>query len=187
MGTEQERLASFSMTTVQDPQRPVPQPYFVPVSPKSVRRTQSSFLSGSTFSVTGFPFSLKLMVSFIVFPALNRLDYVLIVSDWGYFAADYGVAAFFAREEEPAVDEPSSLEQSLTKCWQERRKIWMARVGEPDARLPKVDESRNARTRQVSNSRLPDPGWTIHIPGSCSELRILNCPPLGTTLRCSSF
>jgi len=45
---------------------------------------------------------------------LSRLDYVLIVSECGYFSADYSVAAFFAREGEPAFDEPSILEQRLT-------------------------------------------------------------------------
>jgi len=61
--TRHERTASPSTRTVQAPQVPSPQPYFVPVSPRSARRTQSSVRPPSTSSATGRPLRRKRMVS----------------------------------------------------------------------------------------------------------------------------
>src|SRR3546814_4949734 len=47
MVTWQERTASPSMSTVQAPQSPVPQPYFVPVRFDASRSAQSSGVAGS--------------------------------------------------------------------------------------------------------------------------------------------
>jgi hypothetical protein len=44
---------------VQQPQIAIPQPYFVPVRPRSSRSTQSSGFSGSTSTVIDLPFTLK--------------------------------------------------------------------------------------------------------------------------------
>src|SRR3954468_10628668 len=49
-GTWQERMASPSRCTVQAPQTPTPQPYFVPVRPRRSRRIQRSGVSGSAAS-----------------------------------------------------------------------------------------------------------------------------------------
>ena len=55
-GVWQERTALPSTITVQAPHRPLPQPYFVPVSSRSVRSTHSSVRSPSVSSVVGLPF-----------------------------------------------------------------------------------------------------------------------------------
>src|SRR5262245_1980617 len=55
--TWQERCARPSTCTVQAPQNPAPQPYFVPVSPTMSRITQSSGVLGSASTETGFPFT----------------------------------------------------------------------------------------------------------------------------------
>src|SRR4051812_22250800 len=49
-GTWQERIASPSRCTVQAPQTPTPQPYFVPVRPRRSRRIQRRGVSGSAAS-----------------------------------------------------------------------------------------------------------------------------------------
>src|SRR4030042_4620111 len=69
-GYWQDLTASPSTRTVQAPQIPSPQPYFVPVSPSSVRRTQRSMRSGSTSRLTGRPLISKRMVSFMSVPSL---------------------------------------------------------------------------------------------------------------------
>src|SRR6187397_965089 len=55
--TWQERCARPSMCTVQAPQNPAPQPYFVPVSPTMSRITQSRGVLGSASTETGLPFT----------------------------------------------------------------------------------------------------------------------------------
>ena len=45
--------------TVHAPQKLSPHPYFVPVNPRSVLKTQRSFRSLSTDSLVGFPLSLN--------------------------------------------------------------------------------------------------------------------------------
>src|SRR5208282_3593231 len=62
-GIRQERNATLSTSTVQQPQCPSPQPYLGPVSPSSVRNTQSNRRSPSTFKRAGLPLSLKEIVS----------------------------------------------------------------------------------------------------------------------------
>src|SRR5208337_1439590 len=63
-----ERSAFPFTITVQAPQSPSPQPYFVPVRPRSYRRTHRRMRLGSTSKLTGFPFSLNPMVSFMSTP-----------------------------------------------------------------------------------------------------------------------
>jgi len=70
-GSRQERTASLPTTTVQAPQRLSPHPYFVPVRPRSVRRTQRSDRSPSTSSRMGLPLSRNEMESFIGVLALS--------------------------------------------------------------------------------------------------------------------
>src|ERR1039458_7752431 len=65
-----ERTGTPSSSTVQEPQCPSPQPNLVPVSPRSVRSTQSSRRSPSTFSRTGLSLSLKAIVSVMRFSSL---------------------------------------------------------------------------------------------------------------------
>src|SRR4029077_671687 len=50
-GVEQERTGAPSTCTVHAPQRPAPQPNFVPVNCKVSRNTQSSGVSGPTFTL----------------------------------------------------------------------------------------------------------------------------------------
>jgi len=55
----QERTDFPPTTTVQEPQSPTPQPYFVPVSPRSVRRAQRRERWSSVSKRTGLPFKVK--------------------------------------------------------------------------------------------------------------------------------
>src|SRR6188472_1624408 len=55
--TWQERCARPSICTVQAPQKPAPQPYFVPVNPMMSRITQSRGVLGSASTETGLPFT----------------------------------------------------------------------------------------------------------------------------------
>src|SRR5262249_43576404 len=64
IGTAQERMACPFTCTVQAPHWAIPQPYFVPVSPTSSRKTQSSGVSLSTSSRCEVP--LTLMVTMIL-------------------------------------------------------------------------------------------------------------------------
>src|SRR5712691_9004764 len=57
----QERAASPLMCTVQAPQRPAPQPNFVPVLSSVSRRTQRSGMSGLTSTVWDFPLRIKVV------------------------------------------------------------------------------------------------------------------------------
>src|SRR5262249_35584604 len=54
-GTWHERVATPSMCTVQAPQRAIPQPYLVPVSPIVSRNTQSKGALDSTSTLEDFP------------------------------------------------------------------------------------------------------------------------------------
>ena len=56
-GVEHERSGSPSTCTVQAPHWAMPQPYLVPVRPRSSRRTQSSGVSGSTSTSRRWPFT----------------------------------------------------------------------------------------------------------------------------------
>src|SRR5882762_4857927 len=58
-GETQERMALPSRCTVQAPQRAMPHPNFVPVSPKESRRTQSRGVEGSSSTDTDFPLRKK--------------------------------------------------------------------------------------------------------------------------------
>src|SRR5262249_13420243 len=57
----QERVASPSRWTVQEPQSPLPQPNLVPVSPIESRRTQSSGVSGATSTSWLAPLTVSFM------------------------------------------------------------------------------------------------------------------------------
>ena len=57
----QERIASPSESTVHAPQRPAPQPYFVPVSASSSRKTHKRGVSGDAEMMRCFPFTVNLM------------------------------------------------------------------------------------------------------------------------------
>src|SRR5271170_7191192 len=50
-GVMQDRVASLSINTVQAPQRPAPQPNFVPTRPNSSRSAHKRGISGSTSTV----------------------------------------------------------------------------------------------------------------------------------------
>src|SRR6056297_2472074 len=58
-GVMQERVARPLISTVQDPHRPIPQPYLVPVRPVSSRMAHNSGVSSAAFRVMGRPLSLK--------------------------------------------------------------------------------------------------------------------------------
>ena len=57
----QEKARTPSMWTMQAPQRPAPQPNFVPVSFRSSRITQSSGVCGGKSDEAGLAFTVKLM------------------------------------------------------------------------------------------------------------------------------
>ena len=59
----QERTATPSRWMVQAPQTPAPQPNFVPVSPTSSRRYQSSGMFGSPLKVRFSPFTVMVGMS----------------------------------------------------------------------------------------------------------------------------
>src|SRR5438876_1167280 len=71
-GVMQERTASPSRWTVQAPQRAMPQPYLVPVSPSESRSTQRSGVSGLAFAVYSRWFTLSV--------AIDRVS--SLPSDW---------------------------------------------------------------------------------------------------------
>src|SRR5262245_13403946 len=58
----QENARLPSMWTMQAPHRPVPHPYFVPVSFRPSRITQSSGVCGGASVDAGFPFTLNWIV-----------------------------------------------------------------------------------------------------------------------------
>ena len=53
----QDLAGSLSTSTVQEPQKPIPQPYFVPVSPKWFRKTHRSVWVGSIVVYSFLPFN----------------------------------------------------------------------------------------------------------------------------------
>src|SRR3954471_11507442 len=68
-GSEQERVATPSIWTVQAPHWAMPQPYLVPVRPKVSRNTHSNGVSGSTSASRVCP----LMMRRAIFLLLDRL------------------------------------------------------------------------------------------------------------------
>src|SRR5664280_1705807 len=72
-GTWHDLTASLPTTTVQAPQRLSPHPNFVPVRPRSVRRTHRSVRSPSTYRWLGLPLSRNEMESFIGFLAVSEM------------------------------------------------------------------------------------------------------------------
>src|SRR5438105_866077 len=61
-GKEQERTGCPPTCTVQAPHAAIPQPYFVPVRPRSSRSTQSSGVSGSASTCTARLLTVKLIM-----------------------------------------------------------------------------------------------------------------------------
>src|ERR1700761_6543218 len=61
--TPQERVATPSRCTVQEPHCAMPQPYLVPVSPAFSRIAHSSGVSGSTSSSKVFPFIVRFAIA----------------------------------------------------------------------------------------------------------------------------
>src|SRR5450631_1939744 len=59
-GVMHERCGCPSITTVQAPHRPMPQPNFVPVRPSVSRRTQSNGMAGTASTVCDLPFNVNL-------------------------------------------------------------------------------------------------------------------------------
>src|SRR5665647_2243613 len=70
----QERVALPSTCTVHAPQRPAPQPNFVPVSFMCSRTTQSNGVSGSTSTVAALPFTVKLIAAISSLPRDSHCD-----------------------------------------------------------------------------------------------------------------
>src|SRR5271167_3843142 len=62
-GVEQERTGSPSRWTVHAPQRPAPQPNFVPVNSSVSRRTQSRGVSGATSAFRSLPLMRRVMTA----------------------------------------------------------------------------------------------------------------------------
>jgi hypothetical protein len=62
-GVEQDRWATPSMCTVQAPHNPMPQPNFVPVIPRTSRKTHSRGMSGSTSTSCDAPLILNVNMS----------------------------------------------------------------------------------------------------------------------------
>src|SRR5579859_7798758 len=60
-GITQERTGLPSMSTVHAPHMAMPQPYLVPVMPSSSRRTHNSGISSSTFTLTCFPLTFRVV------------------------------------------------------------------------------------------------------------------------------
>src|SRR5258708_398217 len=67
-GTEQERRASPSTCTVQAPHCAMPQPNFVPVSPRISRKNQSKGMAGETFTSCLVPLTMTCMTAILVAP-----------------------------------------------------------------------------------------------------------------------
>src|SRR5215472_9877025 len=65
-GVEQERVAFPSTCTVHAPQSPAPQPYFVPVSSRVSRKTQSSGVSDATETFLSLPFTRSVISDMLV-------------------------------------------------------------------------------------------------------------------------
>src|SRR5271167_1137522 len=65
-GVEQERTGSPSRWTVHAPQRPAPQPNFVPVNSSVSRRTQSKGVSGATSTFRSLPLMRRVMAAMFV-------------------------------------------------------------------------------------------------------------------------
>src|ERR1039457_3587481 len=64
----QENAGLPSRSTVHDPHWPSPQPYFVPVNPKSSRSTSSRGRSGSVSTLRAFPLTDNRMVAMCLRP-----------------------------------------------------------------------------------------------------------------------
>src|SRR4029077_7552455 len=64
-GTEQERVATPSMWTVQAPHWAIPQPYFVPVRPTASRNTHKRGVRGSTSAWYPLPLTLRDTIAYL--------------------------------------------------------------------------------------------------------------------------
>ena len=61
-GVTHERRGSPSKCTVQMPQMPTPQPYFVPLSPRYSRNTQSNGISAAAATAAAVPLTVRVKV-----------------------------------------------------------------------------------------------------------------------------
>src|SRR5258708_6843605 len=61
-GMTQDLVASPSISTVQAPHSPSPQPYLLPVRLKSLRSTLKRLAVESTFTVNFFPFTFRAVI-----------------------------------------------------------------------------------------------------------------------------
>src|SRR4030042_804462 len=73
IGIIHDRTALSPSMTVHAPHRPFPQPYFVPVRPRSVRNAHRSIRSGSVVKLTDLPLRLKEMFSSISTPLILHM------------------------------------------------------------------------------------------------------------------
>ena len=73
-GMAQERTASPSTCTVQDPQAAMPQPYLVPVRPSCSRSTHNNGVSGSTSTSWALPLTKRLTIRFLLVSRLTCPD-----------------------------------------------------------------------------------------------------------------
>src|ERR1700741_4420104 len=73
IGTEQDRIAVPLMCTVQAPHCAIPQPNFVPVKPRTSRKTQRSGVSGSMLICRDAP--LTWIVITVALPPLQRIGF----------------------------------------------------------------------------------------------------------------
>src|ERR1017187_10059186 len=80
MGVLQERMAAPFLCTVHAPHNAMPHPNFVPVSPATSRKYQSSGMSGSPSNVFSCPFTLKRIIR----PSVNyggcKIDFHILVA-----------------------------------------------------------------------------------------------------------
>src|SRR5262245_45660829 len=78
-GSEQERMATPSTCTVQEPHCATPQPYLVPVRPTFSRITHSSGVSGSTSTLCDWPLIVSEIIQ--ILPWRKGLCAVIGVAD----------------------------------------------------------------------------------------------------------
>src|SRR5947199_117624 len=79
----QERMGWPSTCTVQAPQRPAPQPNFVPVRPSVSRKTQSRGVSGSASTSTVLPLIFSANITIALHDRVGDVEgnYITIVGD----------------------------------------------------------------------------------------------------------
>src|SRR5437899_2392759 len=90
----QERIATPSMWTVQDPHCAMPHPYLVPVNPTFSRIAQRSGVSFSTSTLTVLPLILRFAIAFPLIGPIHRLGLrEWWTGSWHSSNQEYGFAA----------------------------------------------------------------------------------------------